>query len=64
MESGVATCLTLKQDAVAHGPCNCVACANKPSVTVPQVQFRKNRRDGFVETADIYKEYQLVLNKR
>ena len=65
MESDVATCLTLKHcDAIAHGPCNCVVCANKTSVTVPQVQFRKNRRDGFIETADIYKEYQLVVNKR
>ena len=64
VESGIATCLTLKQDVIAHGPCNCVVCANKTSVTVPQVQFRKNRRDGFIETADIYKEYQLVVNKR
>ena len=58
VESGVATCLTKKQDDVASGPCNCVVCANKTSVTVPQVQFHKNRRDGFIETADIYKEYQ------
>ena len=58
------TCLTLKQDVIAHGPCNCVMCANKTSVTVPQVQFCKNRRDRFIETANIYKEYRLVLNKR
>ena len=58
VESGVATCLTLKQDVIAHSPRNCVVCANKTSVTVPQVQFRKNRRDGFIETADIYKEYR------
>ena len=45
VESGVATCLTLKQDVIAHGPCNCVVCANKTSVTVPQVQFCKNRHD-------------------
>ena len=64
VESGVATCLTLKQDVIAHGPCNCMVCVNKTSVTVPQVQFRKNRRNGFIETADIYKEYQLVVNKR
>ena len=54
---------TLKQDVIAHGPCNCVVCANKTSVTVPEVQIRKNRRNGFIETADIYKEYQLVVNK-
>ena len=61
VESDVATCLTLKQDVIAHGPCNCVVCANKTSVTAPQVQFRKNRHNGFI---DIYKEYQLVVNKR
>ena len=64
VESDVATCLILKKDVIAHGPCNCMVCDNKTSVTVPQVQFRKNRRDGFIETADIYKEYQLVVNKR
>ena len=64
MESDVASCLTLKQDVIAHGLCNCVMCANKTSVTVSQVQFCKNRHDGFIETADIYKEYQLVVNKR
>ena len=64
VESGVTTCLTLKQEGIASGPCNCVACVNKTSVTVPQVQFHKNRREGFIETADIYKEYQLVVNKR
>ena len=63
VESGVATtCLTKKQD--IHGPCNCVACINKPSVTVPQVQFRKHRREGFIETVDIFKEHQLIMNKR
>ena len=55
VESDVASCLTLKQDVIAHGPCNCVVCANKTSVTVSHVQFRKNRRNGFIETADIYK---------
>ena len=35
VESGVATCLTLKQDVIAHGSCNCMVCANKTSVTVP-----------------------------
>jgi hypothetical protein len=47
-----------------HGPCNCEFCALKTSVTIPQVQFRKNRKEGFVETLDIRKQYQLVLNKR
>ena len=56
VESDVATCLTLKQDVITHGLCNCVACANKTSVTVSQVQFHKNRRDGFIETADIFKD--------
>ena len=37
VESDVATCLTLKQDVIALGPCNCVVCVNKTSVTVPQV---------------------------
>ena len=64
VESDVATCLTLKQDVIAHSPCNCVVCTNKTSVTVPQVQFCKNRHDGFIEMANIYKEYQLVVNKR
>ena len=64
VESDVATCLTLKQDVIAHGPCNCVVCANKTSVTVPQVQFCKNRHNGFIEMAEICKEYQLVVNKR
>ena len=64
VESDVASCLTLKQDVTAHGLCNCVMCANKTNVTVSQVQFRKNRRDRFIETANIYKEYQLVVNKR
>jgi G:T-mismatch repair DNA endonuclease (very short patch repair protein) len=49
---------------VPSGPCNCTLCATKTSITVPQVQFKKNRRDGFVQTADTKKEYQLVLNKR
>ena len=26
VESDVATCLTLKQDVIAHGPCNCGVC--------------------------------------
>ena len=64
VESGAATCLTLKQDYVASGPCNCVAHVNKTSVTMPYVQFRKNRHDGLMKMADIYKEYQFVVNKR
>ena len=64
VESGVATCLTKKQDVIAHGPCNYVMCAKKTSVTVPQVQVCKNRCDGFIEMADIFKEYWLVVNKR
>ena len=64
VESGVSTCLLLEPDSVVCGPCNCVARISKLSVTVPQVQFRKNRHDGFIEIADIYKEYQLVMNKR
>ena len=58
VESGVATCLTLTQDAIAYGLYNCVVCVNKTSATMPQVL------NGFVEIADIYKEYQLVLKKR
>jgi hypothetical protein len=49
---------------VVHGPCNCRKCSSKTSVTIPQVQFRKHRRDGYVETSDIRKEYKLVLQKR
>jgi hypothetical protein len=49
---------------VIHGACNCEDCAPKTSVPILQVVFNKNRKDGFVETADIRKQYQLVLNKR
>jgi hypothetical protein len=62
---GAQACLNLTMtDVVASGPCNCSTCSLKTSVTVPQGQFRKHRQAGFVETADIRKEYQLVLNKR
>jgi hypothetical protein len=49
---------------IVQGPCNCSTCCIKTSLTIPQAQFRKHRRDGFVETAAIRKEYQLVLRKR
>lgn len=45
-----------------HGPCNCRKCAS--TVQVQQIQFRKSRRDGYVETVELSKEYRLVLNKR
>ena len=35
----VATCLTLKQNAVAHAPYNCVACANKTFALADGLSF-------------------------
>lgn len=65
LQQGAPACMELRQaDGTEDGPCNCGTCRLKTSVTVPQGQFRKFRREGFVQTADIRKEYQLVLNKR
>jgi hypothetical protein len=62
---GAEACMDVPMtDGVTSGPCDCNSCVHKTCVTVPQGQFRKHRREGFVETADIRKEYQLVLNKR
>ena len=49
---------------VENGPCTCGKRVAKTSLTVPQVQFRKHKREGFVETVNIQKEYRIVLNKR
>ena len=62
--SGIAGCSNIKSAEVEQGPCNCQACSSKQSLTVQQVQFRKVKKHGFIETANIRKEYQLVLNKR
>lgn len=65
IEQGAEACLNSDMSkGTINGACNCRECVNKTSVTVPQVQFRKFRRDGYVETADIRKEYQIRLNKR
>jgi hypothetical protein len=65
VQRGAQACVSGEmEDRAAQGPCNCNKCCIKRSVTIPQVQFRKHRREGFVETADIRKEYQLVLKKR
>ena len=61
---GAAACVNMHMDAQTCGPCNCVACSQKTSVTVPQVRFGKNKKDGFVETSTLYKEYRLVVHKR
>ena len=60
----VAACLALQPDSLVSGPCNCVMCSSKTSVTVPQVRFDKKRRDGHIETTSLYKEYRLVMHKR
>ena len=60
----VAACLALQPDSLVSGPCNCVKCSSKTSVTVPQVRFDKKRRDGHIETTSLYKEYRLVMHKR
>lgn len=65
VQQGVQACFAQEAEELPHqGPCNCACCSSKTSVTIPQVQFRKHRREGIVETADIQKEYRLVLNKR
>ena len=61
---GAAACVGMQLDAQTSGPCNCVGCSTRTSVTVPQVRFGKNKRDGFVETSTLYKEYRLVMHKR
>ena len=63
-EQGTSACLGMRIDATTFGPCNCVACSSKTSVTVPQVRFDKKRRDGYVEITSLYKEYRLVMSKR
>jgi G:T-mismatch repair DNA endonuclease (very short patch repair protein) len=63
-DEGFAACTTFEHVAIEQGACNCAACSSKHSVTVPQVRFFKNRRGGFVQTEQIRKQYQLVLNKR
>ena len=64
IEEGAAACKGMQMEAQIYGPCHCVACCGKTSVTVPQVRFVKQRRDGFVETSNLYKEYRAVINKR
>jgi hypothetical protein len=60
---GASVALEIKtENEPLHGPCNCCKCVN--TVQVQQIQFRKNRRDGYVETVELSKEYRLVLNKR
>ena len=64
VSEGAAACVRMHLDAQTCGSCNCVACSGKTSVTVPQVRFGKNKKDGFVETSTLYKEYRLVMHKR
>jgi hypothetical protein len=65
LQHGAQSCVAdVPEQSIPHGACNCRVCSTKTSVTVPQVRFRKHRREGYVETADVRKEYQLVLNKR
>jgi hypothetical protein len=64
LKNGAAACMDVEGEKTVSGPCNCQACASKNSITIPQVRFRKHRGGGYVETSDIHKEYQLVLNKR
>jgi hypothetical protein len=52
------------QHVAEQGPCNCRKCTTPTSVAMNQVQFVKNRKEGYVETRDIRKQYQLVFNKR
>jgi G:T-mismatch repair DNA endonuclease (very short patch repair protein) len=63
-DQNFAACAAFEHAAIEQGPCNCVACNSRQSVTVPQVRFFKNRRGGFVQTEQIRKQYQLVLRKR
>ena len=63
-EQGIEACLNMRMEAPLSGPCHCVACSSKTSVSVPQVRFDKKRRDGHVETASLNKDYRLVMNKR
>jgi hypothetical protein len=65
VSNGAKSCLETDMAApVSEGPCNCKTCVEKHSVTVAQVCFRKHQSEGYVETQDVRKEYQLVLNKR
>jgi hypothetical protein len=63
-QSCFSDCQNMEMEPITNGPCNCFKCCTATSVTVPQVQFRKCRRDGYIETAHIYKEFRLVVNKR
>jgi hypothetical protein len=60
--TGIKPCLTFNFENIVCGPCNCAACKSK--ILVPQIQFKKHRREGFIETVQIVKEYRLVINKR
>jgi len=62
VSAGVKPSLSFRAENIISGPCNCVACKTK--IFVPQTQFKKHRREGFIETVGIVKEYRLVLNKR
>lgn len=62
---GVQACLERPPpDRIEEGPCGCLKCTSSVGISIPQLQFTRNRRGGYVVTREICKEYRLVMSKR
>jgi hypothetical protein len=49
---------------IEEGPCGCWKCSSNIGISIPQLQFTRDRKGGFVVTREICKEYRLVMSKR
>lgn len=51
-------------DQIEEGPCVCSKCTSGAGISIPQLQFTRNRKGGYVVTREICKDYRLVMSKR